>query len=90
MLFDNRCVLKLTDFGSAEWFGMRESGTMSEVGSMSKKAVLFDLPSIIDKIGFFLSLNDDDDDDDDDPIISDVIALNQLSMYQDNKKWQEL
>ncbi|GKD46796.1 phosphoenolpyruvate carboxylase kinase 2-like protein [Tanacetum coccineum] len=31
VLFDNRGVLKLADFGSAEWFGMSESGRMSGV-----------------------------------------------------------
>ncbi|GJV19272.1 phosphoenolpyruvate carboxylase kinase 2-like protein [Tanacetum coccineum] len=29
VLFDNRGVLKLANFGFAEWFGMSESGTMS-------------------------------------------------------------
>ncbi|PWA97300.1 phosphoenolpyruvate carboxylase kinase [Artemisia annua] len=31
VLFDNRGVLKLADFGSAEWFGMCENGRMSGV-----------------------------------------------------------
>ncbi|GKE96309.1 phosphoenolpyruvate carboxylase kinase 2-like protein [Tanacetum coccineum] len=31
VLFDNRGMLKLVDFGFAEWFGMSKSGTMSGV-----------------------------------------------------------